>query len=830
LDGKFLRTSHRHTLSTTVIRNYFAAALRNLDRHRLYAVVTMVALGIGLTASLLIGLYIRDEYRFDHWIEGHDQVYRVAMGLELNGTRIAPSAGAAAPLAQWLQADYPEIAVTARLRADQRRLRHEATEGTETVYWSDPSIFDVLPLPQLAGKARDALLAPDAVVVTRRVARKYFHVDDPVGQVLLIDGSHAFRIAAVLADLPIRTHLATEIFASARNQLATLPPPGTPLRLDVSFDELTSALTYLRLRPGSDPQRLQQTLQQQMLAHVPIPRGPDGKPLVPAPVIYLQPLDEIHFVPAGAHAMRAAGDPRLLRWVGTIAVLILLVALINFATLLAAHGLRRAPEIGLRKLAGARRRHVFAQFLCEAAVLIAVALLCAGALVECLLPHANAMLGRDMRFDWWRDPQLALVLAGLGMLFTLAGAAYPAFALSRIEPADTLHGAYARHGRPRAWRDGMLGLQFASLIGLMIVTSAVYLQSRFAAGSGLGFDTARVFMLEHSCDGALPDALRAANGVAHVACSDARFGIDGGSVFVSTPPDGSAPVAVSYVAVDAGLLESLGLKPSAGRFFERSRPADVTPLVGGDARTGDGGAAVINEAALRRLGFASAEAAIGQPVQFGQNASRPPTIIGVVADFPLFGARRQVQPVVFRVTPGGYRYLLVKLEGGDAAALQSVRNTWDQVEGGRPFKGQMLDAAIRLSSLDVLRQTQLFALFTAVTLVIACLGLFGQSVHHAALRTREIGIRKALGAGTRDVLCLLLWQFSRPVVLANLLAWPVAAWLLQRWLAGFAYHIYLSWWLFALPAFTALLIALAVVGVQSLRAARARPIRALRHE
>jgi putative ABC transport system permease protein len=377
----------------------------------------------------------------------------------------------------------------------------------------------------------------------------------------------------------------------------------------------------------------------------------------------------------------------------------------------------------------------------------------------------------------------------------------------------------------------MLGLQFASLVGLMIVTSAVYLQNRFVAGSGLGFDTAHVFVLEHSCDGALPDALRAVNGVAQVACSDARFGIDGGSVFVSTPPDGSSPVAVSYVAVDAGLLESLGLQPSAGRFFERTRPADVTPLAGGDVRSGDGGAAVINEAALRRLGFASTQAAIGQPMQFGQNARRPPTIIGVVADFPLFGARRQVQPVVFRVTPGAYRYLFVKLQGRDAAAtLQSVRATWDQVEGGRPFKGQMLDAAIRLSSLDVLRQTQLFALFTAVTLVIACLGLFGQSVHHAALRTREIGIRKALGAGTRDVLCLLLWQFSRPVVLANLLAWPVAAWLLQRWLAGFAYHIDLLWWLFAVPALVALLIALAVVGAHSLRAARARPVSALRHE
>jgi putative ABC transport system permease protein len=186
------------TAGAAVISNYFAATLRNLAHHRLYAVVTMVALGIGLTASLLICLYIRDELRFDHWIQGHEEVYRVAMGLELNGIRIAPSAGAAAPVAQWLQADYPEIAVTARMRASQRRVRHDSIESLETVYWADPSIFDVLPLPLVAGQARNALNAPDAVVVTRRVARKYFHTDDPVGQVLLIDGSHVFRIAAVL--------------------------------------------------------------------------------------------------------------------------------------------------------------------------------------------------------------------------------------------------------------------------------------------------------------------------------------------------------------------------------------------------------------------------------------------------------------------------------------------------------------------------------------------------------------------------------------------------------------------------------------------------------
>jgi putative ABC transport system permease protein len=455
----------------------------------------------------------------------------------------------------------------------------------------------------------------------------------------------------------------------------------------------------------------------------------------------------------------------------------------------------------------------------------------ASALVECLLPYANAMLGRDMLFDWWRDPEVAAVLAGVAALFALAGAAYPAYVLSRIAPADTLHGASTRHGKPQWWREAMLGLQFASLVGLMIVTSAIYLQNRFTSGSGLGFDAARTLMLEHPCDGALPDALRAVNGVANIACSDARFGIDGGLVFVSTPPDGSTPVAVNYVAVDAGMLESFGLHPVAGRFFSRSRPADITPLVDGDARTGEGGAAVVNEAAVRRLGFASAQAAIGQPVEFGQSTGRPSTIIGVVADFPIFGARRQADPLVFRVTPGTYRYLLVKLDARHMpTALQSVRNTWEQIEGGRPYKGQMLDTAIRLSSIDVLRQTQLFALFTAITLVIACLGLFGQSVDHTARRTHEIGIRKALGAGTRDVLVLLLCQFSRPVVLANLLAWPVAAWLLQRWLAGFAYHIDLPLWLFAASALVALVIALAVVSVHSLRAARARPIAALRHE
>jgi putative ABC transport system permease protein len=814
-----------------MFRNCLAAALRHLLRSRLQAALSIAGLTIGLTAAMLIGLYVHDELNYDRWIPGYSAVYRVVLGLELGNVRTPPAAGTAAPMAGWLKADYPQVLAAGRMQADVRTLRRADVSGTETLYWADPEIFDVLPLPALSGDPHTALLSPDGLVLTRHMARKYFGRDDPLGESLLVDGKFPLRVTAVLEDLPLQTHLAAELFASARNSAATLPPLSAPLRLNVGFDQLTAALTYIRLRPGADPKVMERTLQAKMEAHVAIPRGPAGKPLVPAPKIYMQPLRSIHFVPAGVHSMKPAGDLQAVYAIAVIGFLILLVACVNFVNLTTARASRRAAEVGVRRLSGATRIQLLLQFLAESLGLVAVSTLLAMAVVELLLSPLNAFLERDMAFNWWQSPQAcALFLVATLSIGVLAGA-YPAFVLAGMRPARVLNARPLPPGGRLSVRTALVTVQFSVLIALLLVTAVIYLQTRFATNDSLRFDKDQVVVVRSGCGNAFLDAVRALPGVRQAACTDAQFGIGGGWVGVHAAPDGSRATAVTYVAVDWGLLKLFGLKPLAGRLFSSDRPGDVTELKGGDVRAGSGGSVVINETAARDFGFVSAAAAVGQPAKFVPTEGRPATIIGVVADFQLQGMRHEIQPTVFRVTPGMYNFVMVKLQGrGIPETLAAIDTLWKRTGNSSAISRRFLDDAIQAQYVDLLRQAQVLAIFAAIVVLIACLGLFGLSACIAERRTREIGIRKTMGASTANILQLLIWQFCQPVLWANLIAWPLAGWAMHRWLQGFPYHIDLSPGLFVTAGAVVILIALATVGAQAVTVARAKPVAALRYE
>ncbi len=829
-----------------MLRNYWLTALRNLSRHRLYAAINIIGLALGLAAVILIGLYLRDEFSYDHWIPGYRQVYRVALQLQFGNLREPPSAGAAAPAAGWLKQDFPQIAAAGRMQADDRVLRRGITSergivsdrGVEServrIYWTDPELFDVLPLPALSGNPRRALEQPDGLVLTERMARRFFGRADPIGETLDLDGTQPFRVGAVLRNLPTETHLDSEIFLSSSSPVSALPPVSAPIPRNTAFDALTSALTYVRLRPGSDPRALARALPAMILRHVQVPRGPNGAPLFPLPRILLQPLTDIHFVPAGLHAMKPASSLTADYALGAVGALIVLIAVFNFVNLMTARAARRAVEVGVRKVAGASRGDLLRQFLGESLLAAVLAGIVAVALTELLVPWLNALLSRQIVFAWWREPDTAGAIAVLILATGLLGGLYPALVLAGFPPTAVLRGGPLPPQGRAVVRRSLVVAQFAILIGLIFTTVVVYRQLRFSTNESLRFDADQVLAIRTDCRNALQNEIRALPGVRSAACTNVLFGVTGGiTSVIAVPHQLQPPYALLIANVDTGLLELLGVRPLAGRFFSDAHPADLTqPVVGPPYQfLGAGGTLVINETAARRLGFASAQAAVGHTATVpGLRGGASLPIIGVAPDMRLQGVRNEVLPTFYRLQHE-YSYLLVKLAGRQIPeTLSAIDGLWQRLGTGQPIDRSFLDSDIQALYLDVTREAEVLSGCAALAIFIACLGLFGLAAFMAEQRTREIGVRKAMGATTGDILRLLLWQFSQPVVIANVVAWPVAGYLMSRWLRGFYYHVALSWWLFAAAGAAALTVALATVGAHAYAVARERPVSALRYE
>jgi putative ABC transport system permease protein len=806
-------------------------AARALARGGTFTFVCVLALAIGVAAVLLIALHLRSELSFDSWVPEPQNVFRVALALELGNTQGAPSAGTAAPIAAWLLADFPEVRAAGRMKAQQRVLSRDAASWRETVYWTDPELLDVLPFPVLAGDARAALEDPRGAVLTRSAARRLFGADAPVGMRLQVEEAGDFEVLAVIEDPPSRSHLAFQVLLSSRARHSALQPRDAPLRLDVSFDELASALTYIRVASATDPARLGGRLQPVIERRVEIPRGPEGRPLVPVPRLSLQALSDLHFVPAGPHTMKPAAKRSTLYSLAAIGALILVSAGVNFVNLLTARAPRRAREVVLAKVAGATRAQLVTSFLLESLLLSVAAAVLGLSLAELALPRVAPALGLDATASWWTDPLLVAGAVAGTLAFGVLAGLYPALLLAGFRPATLGRLEHGAAGRGAALRSALVALQFAVLIGLGIAALVLREQAHYAADEGLAIDTSGVLAIQAGCEGKLRPAVEALPGVAGVACSDAEFGIGGGRSFVTTASPGSVPISMTSVAADYGLLELFGLRPVAGRFFSRAHGSDESSPPASRMAPARGGAAVINQSALRRLGFASAEAALGQPARLLPADPDPPTIVGIVGDFPLQGVRHRIQPTMFRIVPGVPRHLLVKLRASSReTTLAALEEAWRLHGDGQPLRSRFLDASIAAQYADVRREIAAITAFAVIAMLIAGLGLFGLSAFLADRRVREIGLRKALGAQTSDVLRLVLWQFSVPVLAANLLAWPVAAWALQRWLEGFVYRIDLAPFAFVAVSIGGLGLALVTVGAHSLRAAAIRPAQALRNE
>jgi putative ABC transport system permease protein len=818
--------------------NYLAASIRNLRRNGVYAALTVTGLAIGFAAAIVIGLYLRHELTYDRFIPGHERVFLVRQTSIPEDKPSSTADVTAAPLADDLKLDFPQIQYVARATglSFPPVIRRGAFSMSEQAFSAvDPDYFKVLPMPTVAGDLATALDAPDAVVLTRGAARKFFGRDAPLGGALLIDG-HPVHVTAVIEDLPSNSHLSSEVYASSKapwSLISMLKSAGYASNND---------LTYIRLKPGASVADMRAALpafvERRMMPSLRL-LNPDQKN--ERRELHLVALTDIHVQPADLGDPKPGADAKVLAGLGVIGVLIVVVAAINFVTLMTARASRRAVEVGVRKALGAQRRDLVVQFMGEALIYVTVALVLAVAIAELLLPAIGLALQRKIAFDYWADPQLLAAMIGVTLVTGLLAGIYPALVLSSFRPSSVLKGGPIAAPGGGGVRQALVVAQFAVLITLLLGTLTIYRQTAFALKDATHTDKDGVVMLFASpCTQAMRDVIGAVPGVQRAACASPMAVGLGNSQDLSSTGDRKA--MLNYSPVDFGFFEVYGIRPVAGRLPEAVRPGDD----GG--KTGDIPPPILlNEAAARALGFKSPQAAIGRLVtwHFNPHLSAtnlkldPPAssseVIGVLPDFTFGSVRHKVSPTFFYVGPKldflNSVALNIKLGPVDqAGTLKRVDKAWAKISGGLPLQQYYASQFLLRLYIDNVLQGGFIAVCALICVSIGCLGLFALSAYTAERRTKEIGIRKAMGASSGDILRLLLWQFTKPVLWATVLALPVGWLVMDWWLKGFAYHVDQAPWTFAAAAGAGVVIALGTVFFHALRVARARPVGALRYE
>ena len=796
-----------------MVRHILIAAWRNMMANRLISAIAILGLSVGIAAALLMGLVVRNQMTFDHFIPGYARTYAGISGLSLPGRPTDYNLLTPADIAALIRLNVPEVEAVTRLiptdtcpgcKGDD--LRHGDIAAPEHIYWAEPGFAAVLPLPTFRGDLRTALARPDGIVISRAVARKYFGRDDALGEQILLDG-HPMTIRAVIEDLPAAgTHLESGIFASS---LAAFSPFATARAAPAGAFAITTQ-TYLRLKPG----RTIEAVRRQLPALVRrLTKASGNSMIVDTYAMSLRRIDRLQLF-EGLHPGVRAG----LAVTGLVGLLILFVSAVNFVNLLTARAARRAREVGVRKACGAGHGALVAQFIGEATLAVALATCVALALVEYLLPMANAFLSTGAHLDYGNALTPVALLLGIALLGLAAGA-WPAFVLARFRPVRALQGPSTEPGGSRV-RSTLTSLQFAILIALAVAAIIVWQQRVFATREGLRADIDQVLVVQGACPAAFRTELRKLPGVAAVACSSMGFLTGAGHLTVSNK---GSDLALHFVDTDWSVFSLYGIRPLAG-----SLPAASE----GRRRDGVAAGVVFNASAVRALGFASPRAAIGQIYK-----ERGP-IVAVIPDFSFASVKEKLEPGIYLPYVAGPHpdrafgnLTSIKLRGRDIPeTLAAIDRLWSATGNSGPISRIFLSDYMQAQYLGLMRQAQMFAGLSALTILLACSGLVGIAISTAERRTKEIGIRKAMGATTAKIVALLLWQFAQPVLWANLIAWPVAWWLMRRWLSGFAYHVDLHWWVFAAASAGALAIALLTVAGQAFLTARAKPVLALRYE
>ncbi len=800
-----------------MIHNYLKVAIRNIKRHKAFSVINISGLAIGLAVSMLIMIYVMNELSYDKHIENVRNKYRVCTNLSIQDKRYELGR-TVAPLAPKLSHDYPEVVNTARITfasypfiSYKDRLFYE-----EDVYYVDPGFFDMFSVKFIRGDSKTVFEAPFSVVLTEETAERYFGSEDPIGKILRWNNKDNYMVTGIVKRLPANTHFNINILSSF-STLYQIPSQAARLSKWMGYNYRT----YIELAEGTEPESLESKFPALLKANTDENAEKTGF----TSEIYLQPVTSIYLF-SNLIGDYVNGNLAYIYIFSAIAVLIILIACINFMNLSTARSVNRAKEVGLRKVLGAEKKSLRYQFLGESIFLSFLSLLIAIILVVTLLPVFNRLIAADLEFNFIQNVYICLGALSLTMAAGFISGSYPAFFLSSFQPVNTLKGLFKTGKGSKFFRNILVNFQFIITVLLICGTVIIYKQLHFVENKELGFEKERLVIvplrgqtIRQSHD-VFKTELEKIPDIVKVSASSLYPG--GGHNSANFTFEGHSEdekQLMPFVQVDHDYLETIGIKVVMGRGFS-------------EKHSGDASAVLINETLMEHLNWDDPIGKIMNQIDIvdGQPVQKQHHVIGVVKDFHFASMHTQINPLVIKLT-GQVGYINARiLPGKIPETLQKIEEEWKKIEPSRPFSYFFLDQTFDNFYRTEQRIGELFIYFTLIAIFIACLGLLGLSAFTAEQRTKEIGIRKVLGASVSGVVFLMSKEMIKWVALANIIAWPIAFFAMNRWLHSFAYRIDISAFIFVLSGLLTLIIAFFTVGFQSLKAARANPATTLKYE
>jgi putative ABC transport system permease protein len=803
--------------------NYLKITLRNLFRNRLYTFINIFGLAIGLAACLMIYLWVQDELSYDRFHKNSSRIYRVERKFDFRDMH-GQAPNTSGPYGPALVGDYPELENFVRIDIDEYSIKDfKNIFHRQELALADRSLFEVFDFRLEEGDPETALALPKSIVLTREQAKRYFGEDDVLGKSLTVDWNREltdFQVTGILEEVPHNSHIRFDIVFS----ISTYRDESmTPWFNNFLY---TYVLLNEEVSPDEMEKKLSVFLTKYMAADFAAFLGPEVD-INDVFQLKMTPLVSIHLNPAEQFEIAPQGSMTSVYIFSMIAILILIIACINFMNLSTARANKRAKEVGIRKTVGAYKDQLWRQFLSESVLLAFIALILAILLIRLFIPVFNTLSSKSLYVGLLMMSPNWLILLGLTIATGVLAGLYPAFYLTAFEPAKVLKGSVLSGRGKSVFRRSMAVLQFVISITLIIGTLIIYKQMEYIQNKSLGFDKENVVLITTESNAVrknidfFRNTLKDDARIISVAGSST---VPGSAMFGDTVfkrGDSDEVYNLIFMRTDYDFVDTYKLRMVQGRQFSREFGTDIQEAV------------LINEAATREIGL-SPEEAIGKDLYMATSAKgdfEKNTIVGVVEDFHFKSMHRIIEPFVIVLAPEMIRIISVRIQPGDVrGTLSFIQQKWTAIFPEEEFEYSFLDDRINLLYESEGKMRQIFLVFSTLSIFVACLGLFGLAAFTAQERTKEMGVRKVLGASEVNVFVLLSKEFTKWVLVANIIAWPVAYYVMTKWLQNFAYRMNMGVWPFMLAALLGFVIALLTVSYQSIKAALTNPVDSLRYE
>jgi len=799
--------------------NYLKIAFRNLRKNKIFSIINILGLAIGLTCFMFIAVFVYNELSYDKYVEDAKDIYRVQVSVIGNGdAAVYPNVDVA--VGEGIKNAFPEVKASTRISPASDFVKYDDKQFKEQhLAFADSNFLQMFSIPLIEGSNENALKEPNSVVISKAFAKKYFGNADALGKSLLIGTRNvAYKVTGIIDKVPDNSHFHFDAFLSLSTFHIT----------NRTWSNL-GFYTYLLLNKNADAKQLQAKFPQLVAKYVvPEIQHDMGVSLAEAQksvntfVFSLQPLTNIHLYSNTKLEMEPNGDIQYVYIFSALAVFILLLACVNFTNLSTARAVKRAREVGIRKVMGSIKKQLIFQFLSESVLFTFFSMLCAYVLIFLLLPYFNQLANKNISFDFFLSYKSMLAMFLVSFIAGLLAGIYPAFFLASFNTIKVLKGSSLQGSQRKPLRSGLIVFQFFVSTALIIATIIVYQQLHYMQNKKLGYDKDQVLFLPDARlldnnQTAFEQQLLQDNRVVSTSISRSVPGgdiMDGTEVYPKNENGNGSEIHMNISHVDYDYIKTLGIKILQGRYFSKDFSTDSFAII-------------INEAAVHELGWTNGNAVGKSIVRSGQKEFK---VIGVVQDFNYASVKQKIAPLMMMLG-GNYGGLIVKIKTTNVEGfLSDLKKQWSSFNPAGPLEYNFLDEKFATLYANEQRTQQIFSVFAILAIIIASLGLFGLSAFVIEQRTKEIGIRKVLGASVQNVLLLVSKEFLLLVAIAFFISIPITWWVMYAWLEDFAYRINISVWVFAIAGIGVILIAFLTVSFQAIKAAIANPVKSLRTE